>query len=197
MEAAQCGPSRLLTMKYSIQKYGSKVLRLPAVDVARVDEKIRQLARDMLTVMYQSNGVGLAAQQIGRQENICVIDTTGMRPREGDPENEHEHRDRMPLVMINPQIISQSGERKIQEGCLSVPDVFASIKRSAEVTVVFKNLDGREETLQAGGLLARAIQHELDHLSGKVIVDRMSTVQKVSCSGKLKKLKKEVQESDS
>jgi peptide deformylase len=99
----------------------------------------------------------------------------------------------MPLVLINPRIVASSGTQVGQEGCLSFPDIYVQIKRAAEVTVAFTDLEGRERELHGMGLLARAIQHELDHLNAVLLVDRMSAVQKVSVAGKLKRLKKESQ----
>jgi peptide deformylase len=181
-----------MSAKYSVLKYGDPSLREKAVRVGRVDAGIRQLARDMLETMYASNGVGLAAEQVGRAEAVCVIDTHqphGER-EEGPPENPSVP---MPLVLINPRIVESSGTQVGQEGCLSFPEIYVQIKRAAEVTVAFTDLDGRETSVHGVGLLARAIQHEVDHLNAVLLVDRMSAIQKVSVAGKLKRLKKESQ----
>lgn len=178
-------------MKYEITTYGNPVLRKKAVPVEKVDESIKQLARDMLDTMYSSNGLGLAAEQIGRTESICVIDL----PLSADIDEETRMRVnpgvQMPVIMINPVISEMDGEQTGQEGCLSFPEIFVTIKRAKHVEVKFKNLSGKEEVLEATGLLARTVQHEVDHLNGILLVNRMSTVQKLSMAGKLKKLKKQ------
>jgi peptide deformylase len=177
-------------LKYEIRTYGSAVLRKKAVPVTKIDDSIKQLAKDMLQTLYKSNGLGLAAEQIGRTESICVIDV----PPAVDVEKEGGPRlnpsVRMPLVMLNPEIVEMVGTLIAQEGCLSFPEIFVNVKRAAEITVRFKNLAGKEEVLRAVGLLARAVQHEVDHLNGVLLVDRMSPVQRVTMAGKLRKLKK-------
>lgn len=177
-------------MKYDILIYGNPMLREKAKSIENVDDGIRQLAKDMLETMYDRNGLGLAAEQIGRTESICVIDV----PSERDAEGENGTRDNpnisMPLVMINPRITGMSGEQERQEGCLSFPELFVSIKRAAEATVTFTNLRNEKVTADVRGLLARTVQHEIDHLDGILMTDRMSFVQKVAIAGKLKKLKK-------
>jgi peptide deformylase len=179
-------------MRYSVLTYGHAELRRKTQPVAAITEDIRRLARDMLETMYASNGLGLAAQQIGRTESLCVIDLTGVR-REGS--NPIDWADvPMPLVMLNPAVAQSSGEQTGQEGCLSFPEIFVTIKRAAEVIVVFLNLSGQKETVVARGLLARAVLHELDHLHGVLLSDRMSAVQKVSLAARLKRLRKQGQE---
>jgi len=168
-------------MTYEVLKYGNKALRRKSVRVENIDSTIRQLANDMLAAMRTQNGLGLASEQIGRNEAICVIDV----PVEETCGNE------MPLIMVNPEITSSEGEQQAQEGCLSFPGLYVKVKRAAQVTAGFTDLDGRQQTISADGLLARAIQHEMDHLNGKLLVDRMSAVQQVANAGKLKRLKKE------
>jgi peptide deformylase len=100
----------------------------------------------------------------------------------------------MPIIMINPKIETMSGEQKGDEGCLSFPEIFVAIKRANEVTVSFLNLQNKEQTINTVGLAARAVQHELDHLNGVLLVDRMSALQKIGVAGKLKRLKKKTAE---
>jgi len=164
----------------SIVRYGSPVLREKATPVVIVDDNIRALVSDMLASMYAENGVGLAAEQIGRTEAICVIDV----PREQACGVE------MPLVLINPQIIESEGEQIGQEGCLSFPDVYINVRRAQRVKATYLDTDGREQAVEATDLLSRAIQHELDHLNGVLLVDHMSPVQKVANAGKLKRMKR-------
>ena len=174
-----------------IMLYGNPVLREKAVPVANIDDGIRQLVGEMLETMYANNGVGLAAQQVGRNERMCVVDVSPVR----EPDDEHNPADAddgvpMPLVMINPRMVDQGGEQTGDEGCLSFPEISFPIKRAAELTAVFTDADGNEQTVRCTGLLARAIQHELDHLNGVLLVDRMSAAQKIAVAGRLKRLRK-------
>jgi peptide deformylase len=178
-------------VKYEVVTYGHPVLREKSRPVGKITAEIRQLARNMLETMYRYNGAGLAAQQIARTESICVIDVS-MRETPADraapPENPGIP---MPLVLINPQIVEMKGEQVGQEGCLSFPEIFVNVQRAAEVTATFMNLEGRQDIVTGRGLFARAIQHELDHLNGVLLVDHMSAVQKVANTIKLKRLRKE------
>lgn len=181
-------------MTYRVMTYGQAILKEKAERVVRVDDVIRRLAKDMLATMYRANGVGLAAQQIGRRENICVLDVS---PRDSDDSGSRVPEDvgaPMPLVMINAQITEMRGEQRTEEGCLSFPDVYVTLKRAAEVTAVFTDLEGNEQTIRARALLARAIQHEVDHLNGVLLVDRMSLPQRLAVAGKLKRLRQQAEE---
>ncbi len=176
-------------MIYPVVTYGKECLRKTAVPVVDIDDDIRALAADMLETMYAANGVGLAAEQVGRTESICVIDIP--------PDAEKEEcraataAAGMPLVLINPQIIVAEGEQRDEEGCLSFPQIGVQVVRAHRVTAVFTTLDGTRRTITVCGLLARAIQHEMDHLSGVLLVDRMNAVQKLAVAGKLKRLQKQ------
>lgn len=176
-------------MDYKIVTYGNKILRKKAKPVADINDDIRQLAQNMLSTMYQKGGIGLASEQIGRQECVCVIDISGVETVAASDDEKKNSVD-MPLVLVNPEIIDTVGKKTEQEGCLSFPGIFVSIERPAGITVRFKNLDNADLTIEADGLLARAIQHEMDHLKGVLLVDRMSVVQKVALAGRLKRLKK-------
>ena len=179
-------------MNYDIVLYGDSRLRKKAVPVESVDGTIRQLAKDMLKAMYESDGIGLAAQQVGRLESICVIDVTptpGTESGRQTPSVENPGVT-MPVVMVNPTITSMSGEQTEPEGCLSFPGIVVPVRRADRVTVTFTDLNNKEETVEARGLLALAVQHEVDHLNGVLLVDRMSPVQKVAIAGKLKRLRK-------
>jgi peptide deformylase len=178
---------------YEVVLYGTPVLREKSKPVKEVTPAIRRLAKDMLETMYRYNGAGLAAQQIGRTEAICVIDVT-LKETPSQPDAGELPSTPMPVVMINPRIVEEEGQQSGQEGCLSFPEIFVGVKRAAKVTAAFMNLEGREEKVLAQGLFARAIQHELDHLNGVLLVDRMSPVQKVANAGKLKRLKKQALE---
>ena len=174
-------------MTYQVVTFGQDALRAKAKPVAELTDEIRKLAADMLETMYAAGGVGLAAEQVGRDERICVIDVPADAERKECVE--FNKAVEMPLVLINPEIkeLSKATQRG-SEGCLSFPEIFAQITRANEVAVEYTGLDGVRRTARARGLLARAIQHECDHLDGVLLVDKMSTVQRISVSGKLKRL---------
>ncbi len=178
-------------MKCSVLTFGDPALRQKSVPVEKVTDDIRRLARELLSTMYRSAGLGLAAEQIGQTESICVIDV----PPDQDKSDETGLRENpmvgMPIILINPKILEMTGEQTGREGCLSFPDITVTIRRAKEVTVTFTDLDGRNQTLKVQGLLARAVQHEIDHLNGVLLVDRMSAVQRIAVAGKLRRLKKE------
>jgi peptide deformylase len=174
--------------------YGYAVLERKAKPVAAVDESIRQLAKDLLETMYSANGVGLAAQQIDRLEAVCAIDVS---PRDNPVRTNRPVENpgvTMPLIMINPRINEALGEQRVDEGCLSFPEIYVSLSRAVEVAVSFMDLEGRERTVRAVGLLARAIQHEIDHLNGVLLVHRMTATQKIAIAGRLRRLRRQVQE---
>ncbi len=147
-----------LTMHY----LGDRVLRRPAKRIAKVDLEVRKLVRQMLQTMYSQNGIGLAAPQVGIDKQLIVIDC--------EPDNP----DTPPLVFINPIIKGYGSELcSAEEGCLSIPGVYLNVRRPAIVEIVYKDEYGKAKTLKAEGLLARAIQHEIDHLNGVMFVDRV------------------------
>ncbi|BAZ41108.1 peptide deformylase [Calothrix sp. NIES-4101] len=141
---------------------GDRVLRQPAKRVSKIDDEIRDLARKMLQTMYSSDGIGLAAPQVGIHKQLIVID---LEP--DNPENP-------PLVLINPIIKQTSQQTSVaQEGCLSIPGVCLDVKRPETVEIAYRDEHGRPQTLKANDLLARCILHEMDHLNGVVFVDRV------------------------
>lgn len=144
-----------------VVRYGESVLRTPAKEVHKVSQKIKVLVEDMLDTMYSQNGVGLAAPQVGENYRVFVIDvSTGNEPLN-------------PIVFINPKIIKKSGACISHEGCLSFPEAFTDVRRYANVMVKAMDRNGRSFVLEAkdGTLLARAIQHEFDHLDGILFID--------------------------
>jgi len=163
----------------NIVKYGDQVLREKAEPVREVTDDIRALVKDMLASMYAAEGVGLAAEQVGRKEAVCVIDV---------PKEQSCGVD-MPLVLINPEIRELEGEQCGQEGCLSFPGIYIDVKRAEKAVVDYLDLDGKKTTVEATGLLSRALQHEIDHLNGILLIDNMSALQKVAHAGKLKRMK--------
>jgi peptide deformylase len=175
-------------MVLKVYKYGEKVLREKATPVALVGDEQRALADDMLETMHHANGVGLAAQQVGRTERICVIDIPAGCD---DPEDEVFNAPiTMPLKMWNPEIVAQEGCICDKEGCLSFPNVGGSLTRAAQVTVQYLDEENRPQMITARGYLARAIQHEVDHLNGILYIDHMSAVERLGFAAKLKKLAK-------
>ncbi len=145
-----------------IHKLGDRVLRQPAKRVSQVNDEIRQLAVLMLQTMYSDDGIGLAAPQVGINKQIVVVDIHPQDPNEP------------PLVLINPEIKGYGGDLVVgEEGCLSIPKVFLDVTRPAAVTVAYRDTEGRPQRLEADGLLARVIQHEIDHLNGVMFVDRV------------------------
>jgi peptide deformylase len=176
-----------------ITKYGNPVLRQKGKRIERVTPEIRKLAADMLETMHTADGLGLAAQQVGHAVLLAVIDVSASdRPSQlsidGQPRNLAAS---MPLVLVNPQIRNPDGEQIGPEGCLSIPEVNADIRRAEKVTVRAQDLDGKDVVFDCTGLLARAAQHEVDHLNGILFTDRMDAATRVSFDGKLKKLQKD------
>jgi peptide deformylase len=172
----------------NIVKYGHPTLREKGKRVEQVTAEIRQLAADMIETMYAAEGVGLAAQQIGRPLLLTVIDVSpSEQPWTITPTLP------MPLVLLNPVVSHPLGEQTSSEGCLSIPEVSAQIRRARQVTVRARTLDGQDITFECTGLLARAAQHEFDHLNGILFVDRMDAATRASFSGKLKKMQKETE----
>ena len=174
-------------MVLEIVTYGDNVLRKPARPVAEIDDDMRKLAADMLETMYDAEGVGLAAEQVGRDEAICVIDVPqGCDTTPGADEFNREIA--MPLVLVNAKITAREGTQRGSEGCLSFPEIRGQVTRAMQVTFDYTDLEGNRRTATARGLLARAVQHELDHLDGKLMIDRFSAVQRLSVAGKLRRL---------
>lgn len=160
--------------RLDILRYPDPRLHTVAKPVAQVDDRIRQLADDMLETMYASDGVGLAATQVDVHERVVVIDVS-------------EERDQ-PRVLINPEIIAASSEMKEgEEGCLSVPTIYDKVQRHERVTVRALGRDGQPYQFDAEGLLAVCVQHELDHLSGKVFVEYLSPLKRERIKTKLVK----------
>ena len=157
------------------------ILRKASAPVERIDEGVRKLADDMLATMYAAPGVGLAAVQVGVPRRLIVLDTA-----------KGENEPPRPLVMINPQIVALGSEmRRHEEGCLSIPDVRIEIERPSSVTVRFLDREGKAQELTADGLLATAIQHEIDHLNGRLIIDFLSRLKRDIIVRRFKKQAKE------
>jgi peptide deformylase len=156
-----------------ILQYPDERLHKIAREVAQVDETTRKLVQDMAETMYAAPGVGLAATQVDVHEQIIVADVS-------------EAHDRL-MVFINPEIIASSGEEEFEEGCLSVPGIYETVRRAEKVTVRALDQHGEPFTLEAAGFLAVCIQHEIDHLRGKVFVEYLSQLKQTRIRAKLKK----------
>jgi len=156
-----------------ILHYPDPRLYRTAEPVVEVDESVRALVRDMAETMYAAPGMGLAATQVNVHKRVVVIDAS-------------EERDRL-LVLINPEIVSREGVQYREEGCLSVPGIYEPVERAERVTVRALGLDGKSFTMTAEKLLAVCIQHELDHLEGKVFVDHLSRLKQQRIKAKLQK----------
>ena len=177
-------------MVLEIVKYGSGVLRETARRVPLVTDGLRALASDMIDTMHAAKGVGLAADQVGRTEAVCVIDVPSGCEDDRAVEEFNAAQVSMPLVMFNPEIIATAGEQPGKEGCLSFPDVGGTVTRPAEVTFQYQDAEGRPQMATAKGFLARAVMHETDHLAGILYVDRMNDSEKAAVAGRLDKLVK-------
>lgn len=153
------------------------ILKKKAAPVARVDDSIRTLVKDLFETMYAAEGVGLAAPQVGVLRRVIVLDTTPRQPE--------SH----PMAMINPEIIEREGEVTYSEGCLSIPGESEDVVRAAVITVKYLDPEGQEQTLRADGLLAIAVQHETDHLDGTVFVDHISSLKRELIRKRMKRLK--------
>jgi peptide deformylase len=180
-----------------IVKYGDPVLRTKGKRLEAIDDEIRVLAADMLETMYEANGVGLAAQQVGRALQLTVIDVSDAESRPsrmwiaGEEVDPKEH---MPLILINPELQPDDEVEIGTEGCLSFPEITAEIPRALKVKVNAQDLNGNLVEFEAAGLLGRAVQHESDHLNGILFIDRMSSAAKAALAGKLKRLAAESKE---
>jgi peptide deformylase len=160
-------PLRLVT-------YPGPVLRKQAKSITSVDGKLIEIAGEMFAVMYENSGIGLAAPQVGLSKRLLVLDIR----QDGFPD----------YIMINPRITRREGSVEAEEGCLSVPELFGEVDRAELVEVAYIDRDGEEQILEAEGLLARAIQHEIDHLNGVLFIDRLEKSQRKALEQQLREL---------
>jgi peptide deformylase len=161
-----------------ILKYPHPLLKRPSEKVDRINEETRKLIQDMIETMYHSNGIGLAACQIGIPRRIIVLDVSPIDLQQNL------------FAMINPEVISEEGEIDHEEGCLSVPDCFEKVKRRERIRIKGISADGKEIEVFGEGILAFALQHEIDHLNGVLILDRVSRLKRDIYRSKLKKEKR-------
>jgi len=162
-----------------IKKYPEKILKEKTASVENIDAHIQQLIDDMIETMYAVRGIGLAANQVGVSKRLCVIDVS-TREDKGSL-----------IVLINPVIIGKEGTVEAEEGCLSIPGYMTTIKRAEKVSVRCLNRGGNTIEIEGTGLLARALQHEIDHLDGLLFIDRMSPIKREFFKRRYKKFLKE------
>lgn len=176
-----------------ILKYPDPQLRKKCEPVERVTPELQKYAQDMLETMYSFNGIGLAAAQVNRQVRLVVIDT---RRPEGDDaearyelggESELEKAIAQPLILFNPEIVKKEGKTTYNEGCLSVPSYFEIVERALYIEVSALNEKGEKILIKTDGLLSICIQHEIDHLDGKLFIDRLSPIKSSRVKAKIKK----------
>lgn len=153
-----------------IRVLGDPILREETKPVTEITDELRRLIADMFETMHAAQGIGLAAPQVGRTERVTVVDV-------GDH----------PLALINPEIVSSDGKAKGEEGCLSIPDVYGDVERPAHVIVRAMDVDGKPFEIDARDLLARCLQHEIDHLHGKLFIDYLSVLKRRSAMAKWNK----------
>ena len=156
-----------------ILRYPDERLRTRAVPVTTFDSTLRQLAADMAETMYEAPGIGLAATQVNVHRRLIVIDVS-------DTKNQL-------MVFVNPEIVAEAGAAEGEEGCLSVPGIYDTVTRAEAVTVNYQDLDGKAQSMRAEGLLSVCVQHEIDHLNGKVFVDYLSRLKQSRIRSKLEK----------
>ena len=181
-------------MILQILEYGDPILRAKGKPIENVDDRIRELAANMIETMHAANGVGLAAQQIGEALQLTVLDVSLVEDRPSSLKldgKEVDPKAAMPLVLINPEIDLGGTTEVGVEGCLSFPEITGDIERAKSVIVRAQTLDGGTIEIEASGFLARAIQHEGDHLNGILFIDRMNSAAKAALSSRLKRLQKE------
>ena len=162
-----------------IKIYGDAVLRRRAKKVTKVDESTKKLASDMLKTLKEAGGIGLAANQVGEEKQLFVIDRSFFSASPGQDS---------PLIVVNPVLVDSHGEQISEEGCLSVPGTYADVTRQLEVLVRGIDLDEKEIEIEGKGFLSRVLLHEIDHLNGLLFVDRLSSIRRRLLAKKLKKL---------
>jgi len=172
-----------------VLKFPDPRLRKKGVAVKSVTPELKTLAQDMLETMYSFNGIGLAAAQVDKQVRLIVLDT---RPRENGRYKPEELTDleravTQPLVIFNPEIVGKEGKTTYDEGCLSVPTYFETVERFDKIEVKGLDIDGKPIQFTTDGLLSICIQHEIDHLDGKLFIDRLSPVKSMRIKSKIKK----------
>jgi peptide deformylase len=179
--------------------YGDPVLRVDCPPVTDITDETRALAENMVETMYEADGVGLAAPQVGVALQLAVIDVSHAPELQSYFRVDGQEavlKEWMPLVFINPDIEPGRARAESNEGCLSFPGLRYQIKRPAQITARLTLLDGRVITVETDGLLARALQHETDHLHGRLFIDRLSSVDKLTLKRRLREMYEDIEEEE-
>lgn len=176
-----------------IYLYGTKVLKAKAKPVKELNNTVIKLVYDMVETMDEANGIGLAATQVGNLHRVVVVDISDVDERKSE---EPAHRQIMTspdlprkVVMINPEVLEEQGSWKVEEGCLSIPDVRGEVERAEKIKVRFRDANFQQVELNADGLLARVMLHEIDHLDGILFTERLSSPQRLLLKRELRKIK--------
>jgi len=172
------------TPKHKVVIYGHPALRKRATEITVFDDQLRSLAREMFATMTDYEGIGLAAPQIDKNIRLLVVGVI-----------DDESEDIFYMAVCNPVIIESSGTYDMEEGCLSIPDVRDTVTRPETITLEYDTLEGEHRKIKANGMLARVLQHEIDHLNGVLFIDLLSPIRRSLLSGKLKRLEREQLES--
>ncbi len=177
-----------------ILQYGDPILRAKGKRIEKINDHIRDLIANMIETMHAANGVGLAAQQIGEALQLTVLDVSQVEDRPSTLKLNGKDADpatSMPLVLINPEIEMGGATEAGTEGCLSFPEITGEIERAKSILARAQTLEAGRIEIEASGLLARAIQHEVDHLNGILFIDRMNSAAKAALSSRLKQMQKQ------
>jgi len=180
-----------------IYTYGQPVLQKRAKPVKKVDDELKKFVEDMFETMHHASGIGLAANQVGSLDRVIVVDISDVddKPHEGVGEAAEE-KDISPkdevkkLVLLNPEVVSSERSWKMEEGCLSIPEIRDEVERAETVRVKYKDLDLNDQEIEASGLLGRVLLHEIDHLNGVLFVDRLGVVKRKLLRGRLNKIQR-------
>lgn len=184
-------------MPLKIVHYNDPILRKKGAQIETFDVDLRKLAASMVETMHAAHGIGLAAQQVGQARQLCVID---LREAESDFDWELDGARPpielfMPMTLANPAVAAEPGPTSVfEEGCLSFPEIRGDVERPDEITVTYRDGDGLPHTLRCNGLLARCVQHEVDHLNGVLFIERMTKSAREAIEPELKALKKRTRE---
>jgi peptide deformylase len=170
-----------------IYTYEQPVLRRKARPVQGTSEPLVRFIQDMFQTMHNASGIGLAANQVGSLQRVIVVDISEVDEEKYPAESPAAKK---PLVLINPEIVAAEGSLVLEEGCLSIPDIRDDVDRPDRIRVRFRNMEFAEQELNADGLLARVIQHEIDHLNGVLFIDRVGTARRKLLTGRLNKVRK-------
>lgn len=165
-------------MVLRVTQYGEPILRAKGEKIEDFGLRLQELIDNMFDTMEAAHGIGLAAQQVGENKLLCIVDVTGIEDRPSQLWLDGKEADVeafMPLVLINPKIVHEGAEEVGPEGCLSFPNIYGDVPRPSKINVEAQDRNGKTYTFQAGGLLARCVLHEFDHLNGLLFIDRMTT----------------------